>query len=129
MNKLIIAACAAMLSIGTSTIAQTTTTAVADPQVSIQDETRAVSGELKEAYGLVSQQLTQLNKEIGADATKATPEQATKRDQLKNALSKLEGMLSTVNTANEQAWPEIKAKAATVKAEALALVPVKATTK
>ncbi|HRH37641.1 MAG TPA: hypothetical protein PK760_04820 [Flavobacteriales bacterium] len=102
-----------------------TTTLVNAQATTVQEEIRATSGQLKETYGAVSQQLAMLNRTIGPDAAKATADQAAKRNQLKTALTKLEGILTTVNTANEADWAAIKAKAATVGAEAKALLPVK----
>ena len=124
MKKLIIATSAAFLFLSTGTIAQTTAVPATE-QPSVQNEIRTTSGQLKEAYAAVSQQLTQLNKEIGADAAQATEAQAAQRTKLTTALSQIEGMLSTVNTADEKQWSAIKAKAETVRTEALKLTEAK----
>ncbi|MCB9182519.1 MAG: hypothetical protein H6591_01275 [Flavobacteriales bacterium] len=86
------------------------------------DEVRQLSGQLKEAYGLVSREAAMLDREIGADASKATAEQAARKEQLKTALSQLEGMLHTVNSGDQSQWAEVKAKAETVRTNALSLV-------
>jgi hypothetical protein len=121
MKKIFIASCIAVFAMSAQAVAQNGTT-TATEQVSVQDEIRATSGELKEAYGILSQDLAHLNREIGPNADAATPAQAATRDAMKTTLSQLEGMLSTVNTANEEQWADIKAKAATVRAKALDLV-------
>ncbi len=80
-----------------------------------------MSGQLKEAYGGVSQELSVLKKEIGPDASLATPEQSAKQSDLVTCLSQIEGMLTTVNTANEELWPEIRTKAELVRTKAISL--------
>lgn len=99
------------------------TTPAPTEQKSVQDEMRATSGQLKEAYGAVSQQLAYLNREIGT--AEATAEQTGRREALSASLLKLEGMLTTVNSRDESQWAEIKAKAEMVRTEALALVPAR----
>lgn len=93
----------------------------AKPDV-MQDEVRATSASLKEAYGILSQDLAHLGREIGPDASKATPEQVAIRTRLTTALSQLEGMLTTVNTVGEDQWIAAKAKAEQTRANALAIV-------
>jgi len=129
MKKILIATCLAVFAMGTTAVAQNGTTTTATPQVSVQDEIRATSAELKEAYGILSQDMAVLNREIGPNADAATPAQAATRDAMKTKLSQLEGMLSTVNTANEEQWAEVKAKAAIVRAEALDMVKARRGTK
>lgn len=128
MKKILIASCIAVFAMSAQAVAQNGTT-TATEQVSVQDEIRATSGELKEAYGILSQDLARLNREIGPDAAAATAAQATSRDAMKTKLSQLEGMLTTVNTANEEQWAEVKAKAAIVRAEALDMVKARQGTK
>ncbi|MBL0129334.1 MAG: hypothetical protein IPP83_18225 [Flavobacteriales bacterium] len=120
MKNLFLASCIGLMAISTSASAQDASSAA--EQVSVQDEIRATSAQLKEAYGILSQDIAHLNREIGPDATKATPEQDAMRARMQKSLSQLEGMLTTVNTANEEQWAEIKAKAETVRTGALSLV-------
>ncbi|MBK7383955.1 MAG: hypothetical protein IPI81_11610 [Flavobacteriales bacterium] len=108
------------MAISTSVSAQNASSA--SEQASIQDEIRTTSAQLKEAYGILSQDIAHLNREIGPDATKATPEQDAMRARMQKSLTQLEGMLTTVNTANEEQWVEIKAKAEAVRTGALSLV-------
>ncbi len=130
MKKMIIAACAAFFAVSTSAVAQSTPAPQASEQKGgVQEEIRATSGQLKETYGAVSQQLNLLKKEIGPDASAATPAQSTQLQNMKTSLAQLEGMLTTVNTANEAQWPEIKQKAEQVRAAALKLVAERKTTK
>ena len=91
----------------------------------IQDEVRTVSGELKEAYAAVYQQLNLLNKEMAVVSDGQPPEQAARQEKLNTALLQLEGMLSTVNSVNEESWPEVKAKAEVVRTSAMELIPAK----
>ena len=88
----------------------------------MQEEVRATSASLKEAYGILSQDLAHLGREIGPDASKATAEQAALRERMKTALSQLEGLLTTVNTVGEDQWAAAKAKAEQTRASALAIV-------
>lgn len=88
----------------------------------MQEEVRATSASLKEAYGILSQDLAHLGREIGPDASKATAEQAALRERMKTALSLLEGLLTTVNTVGEDQWAAAKAKAEQTRASALAIV-------
>lgn len=99
MKKILLASCIAVFAMGTTAVAQNGTTTTATPQVSVQDEIRTTSGELKEAYGILSQDLARLDREIGPNADAATPAQAATRASMKTTLTQLEGMLSTVNTA------------------------------
>lgn len=92
---------------------------------SVQDEIRVVSGELKEAYAAVYQQLNLLNKEVAAVSGAQSPEQAARQERLNTALLQLEGMLSTVNSVNEESWSEVKAKAQIVRTSAMELIPAK----
>lgn len=117
MKKHILFVCAALMLASINATAQTSP--AANPQPTVQDEIRITSGQLKEAFGAVSQQLTMLNKEIGSDATLATPEQVARKEELTKSLLQIEGMLTTVNTANEEMWPEIKAKAELIRAAAV----------
>lgn len=108
---------------GSTLFAQSSVTPVkADAPVVAQDEVRAVSAQLKEAYGILSQDLAHLGREVGPDATKATPEQTAMRERMTTALAQLEGMLSTVNSGDAAQWTEIKAKAEAVRKNALAIV-------
>lgn len=108
MKAILIAACVALFATTTPLVAQNAVNTSAQAPT-VQEQIRAMSGQLKGTYGELSQQLNLLNKEIGT----ATPTSAQTdyRTKLKTSLSQLEGMLTTVNTANEAAWPEIKAKA------------------
>lgn len=125
MNKMILAACAAVFAASFTATAQSdatpvaTETPIAAPQQGVKEETRAASGQLKEAYGSVSQQYAQLSKEAGAEAT---AEQAAQLNTLKTSLAELESMLTAVNTATEANWPEVKAKAEAARTTALKLV-------
>ncbi len=120
MKNLFLASCIGLMAISTSVSAQNASSA--SEQASIQDEIRTTSAQLKEAYGILSQDIAHLNREIGPDATKATPEQDAMRARMQKSLTQLEGMLTTVNTANEEQWVEIKAKAEAVRTGALSLV-------
>lgn len=91
----------------------------------LQDEIRSVSGDLKEAYAAVFQQLNLLNKEIASMSDGPTAIQASRQGDLKTSLLQIEGLLSTVNTSSEESWPEVKAKAQKVRTAALGLVPAK----
>lgn len=87
------------------------------------DDVAGLSAQLKEAYGILSQDLAHLGREIGPDATKATPEQTAMRERMQNSLKQLEGMLTTVNSpdaANQ--WADVKAKAEMVRSNAMAIV-------
>lgn len=122
MNKMILAACAALFAASFTATAQTTATPVgteATPQKGVKEETRAASGQLKEAYGAVSQQYALLSKEAG---TAATAEQTAQLNTLKTSLAELESMLTAVNTATEANWPEVKVKAEAARTAALKLV-------
>ncbi|MBK8498989.1 MAG: hypothetical protein IPL52_09270 [Flavobacteriales bacterium] len=66
-----------------------------------------------------------LNKELAAMPYGPTASQASRQAELKTALFQIEGLLSTVNTANEESWPDVKAKARTVCTAAMELVPAK----
>lgn len=122
MKHVITTAFAALLLLSAS--AQSTVQpAPAKPvQSETTDEVRELSGQLKEAYGLVSREAAMLDREIGADASKATAEQTARKEQLNTALSQLEGMLHTVNSGDHSQWAEVKAKAETVRTNALSLV-------
>lgn len=85
----------------------------------MKEETRAASGQLKEAHGAVSQQYALLSKEAGAEAT---AEQTAQLNTLKTSLAELESMLTAVNTATEANWPEVKLKAEAARTTALKLV-------
>ncbi|MBK9175338.1 MAG: hypothetical protein IPM46_03160 [Flavobacteriales bacterium] len=121
--KHLLSLCAALLLATTSLLAQSAkpqSAAVALDQSA--DEVRAMSGQLKEAHGLVSREIAVLDREIGPDATKATAEQAQHKEQLKTSLAQLEGMLTAVNSGDKAQWAETKTKAEAIRAEALGLV-------
>lgn len=87
------------------------------------DDVASLSAQLKEAYGILSQDLAHLGREIGPDATKATPEQAAMRERMQNSLKQLEGMLTTVNSPDAiNQWADVKAKAEMVRGNAMAIV-------
>lgn len=86
------------------------------------DEAREMSGQLKDAYGMVTREIAVVDREIGGDATKATPEQASRREKLVLAQQQLEGMLTTVNSGDRTQWTEIKVKAEAVRTNALSLI-------
>lgn len=87
------------------------------------DDVAGLSAQLKEAYGILSQDFAHLGREIGPDASKATPEQAAMRDRMQNSLKQLEGMLATVNSPDAAGqWAEVKAKAEVVRSNAMAIV-------
>lgn len=88
-----------------------------------------MSGLLKEAYGLVSREIAVLDREIGPDATKATVEQAKRKEQLTASLAHLEGMLTEVNSGDKAQWAETRTKAEAIRAEALGLVKSRQTGK
>jgi len=87
-----------------------------------QEEVRTISASLKEAYGVLSQDLARLGREIGADATKATPAQAAMRERMQTTLGQLESVLTTVNTVGDDQWTDAKAKAEQVRVRAMAIV-------
>jgi hypothetical protein len=87
-----------------------------------QDEVRTLSASLKEAYGILSQDLAHLGREIGPDDTKATSAQVALRERMKTALGQLESVLTTVNTVGDDQWTDAKAKAEQVRARAMAIV-------
>lgn len=121
MKKILIASCIALFAAGSQAVAQSSQS-TDKAQVSVQDEIRALSAELKEAYGILSQDIAHLNREIGTNPAAATPAQATMRDRMKATLTRLEGMLTTVNSADESQWEAVKAKSAVIRTEALDLV-------
>lgn len=86
------------------------------------DEVREMSGQLKDAYGMVTREIAVLDREIGGDATKATLDQTSRREKLVLAQQQLEGMLTTVNSGDRSQWAEVKAKAETVRTNALSLI-------
>lgn len=121
--KHLLSLCAVLSLLTSSLFAQTATPqSAAAVQEQGADEVRALSGQLKEAYGLVSREIAVLDREVGPDATKATAEQSGRKEQLKTALARLEGMLTTVNSGDKTQWAETKSKAEAVRNEALGLV-------
>lgn len=123
MKKLLLLCSAVLFSFGMDALAQTAVPAQRTGDGSdVQTEIRTLSGQLKETYGALYQQLNLLNKEIAATGVEATAAQVASRDEMTLTLSQLEGMLSTVNTADEAQWADIKAKAAMVSEKATALV-------
>lgn len=114
----------ALVALGMTAQAQAqVVTSPAGTAVQASDEVMNLSAELKAAYGILSQDLAHLGREIGPDASKATPEQAAMRERMKTALLQLEGMLSTVNGPDAaKQWDDVKAKAAMVRANALSIV-------
>lgn len=123
MKKLLLLCTAVLFSLGMDALAQTAVPAQNSGDGSdVQTEIRTLSGQLKETYSSVYQQLNLLSKEIAATGTEPQTAQATFRDEMTLALSQLEGMLSTVNSADEAQWADIKSKAALVIERATALV-------
>ncbi|HRD52357.1 MAG TPA: hypothetical protein PKY96_06880 [Flavobacteriales bacterium] len=87
------------------------------------DQVQALSATLKESYGLLSREAAHLNREIGADAAKATDEQNAMKARMEKTLGQLESMLSTVNDASAATqWAEVKAKAEMVQGSATAIL-------
>lgn len=126
MKKAILSAVVASFALAINVKAQSSSPVSASaPSGSVQDEVRVVSGELKEAYAAVYQQLNLLNKEVAAVSGAQSPEQAARQERLNTALLQLEGMLSTVNSVNEESWSEVKAKAQIVRTSAMELIPAK----
>lgn len=97
------------------------TQAQSDAKIS-SDEVAQVSASLKEAYGILSQDMARLGREIGPDQSKATADQRAMRERMEKALGQLESVLTTVNTVGPDQWADAKAKAELVRQQALAIV-------
>ncbi|MEO8589187.1 MAG: hypothetical protein ABI432_07460 [Flavobacteriales bacterium] len=106
--------------------AQQTPSATAQPAAVTQDatkqEVRTMSGKLKETYGMVSQQLASVEKQlsVATGASREPLEQA--KAELTTTLSSLEGSLTSVNKATSATWKDVSAKAEAVNDEAVALL-------
>lgn len=84
-----------------------------------REEVTQASGNLKEAYGVLSKSIAMLDREVGADAKAATPAQKKEREKLTGLLAEVEAMLTAVNTADAAHWPEVKEKAEATRKRAM----------
>lgn len=122
MKHLISTAAAVLFFLGASAQSALPSTTKVEAQQESTDEVRQMSGQLKEVYGMVTREIAVLDREIGSDASKASSDQSARRDKLVLAQKQLEGMLTTVNSGDRSQWAEVKAKAETVRTNALALI-------
>lgn len=122
MKHLISTAATVLFFLGAS--AQTAVPSIAkeEAQQESTDEVRQISGQLKEAHGMVSREIAVLDREVGGDASKASADQSARREKLVQAQKQLEGMLTTVNAGDRSQWADVKSKAEAVRTNALSLI-------
>lgn len=87
-----------------------------------REEVLKMSASLKEAHGHVSKSLAMLNREIGPDAEAATAAQRAEREELTAIKVEMEAALTSVNTATEAQWAEVKQKSEASRKRAVELV-------